>query len=556
MSIKSFASRQFSTHLLGERRRNKARARAERERRRKGEPHRIEFFHQVDDPYSHLLAQALLKLQERYEVEVATWLVEPPEDWAAPARALLESYSLVDARRLAMKAGLHPSSKTRPGSEKVLAVQRELAATLPASGDPGPQATLEAAVALGKGLWEMESDARQAAAGDEAALAEPSGSRREPGSRDPRHPRPGSRAQHSGARTTRRRSQWAESLEPGATDVGLEAALRAGTERRAELGHYLGGTCFYGGEWTWGIDRLAYLEERLADLGARRSAGEMTAQIPPAADAGGNPGGAVSRHTRTSPRARPRARGWHAGAPGTGGGAPSADAGAPGAGDGAAGESDTAIYEQPRLLKEPVPAEALEGANLPDLHFFASFRSPYTWISSERVIRLAEAFGVNLRIRFVLPMVMRGLPVKRSKRVYILLDAAREATRNGVQFGPVSDPVGKPVERGYSLLPWAIDQGKGIEYFRSFMTLVWSQAVDAGSDRGLRRIVEEAGLDWAEGRVYLGDPAWREEAERNREELFDLGLWGVPSFRVGSVAVWGQDRLWVVEDEYRRLLAD
>ena len=446
MSIKSFASRQFSTHLLGERRRNKARARAERERRRRGEPHRIEFFHQVDDPYSHLLAQALVKLQERYEVEVVTWLVEPPEDWAAPARALLESYSLVDARRLAVKAGLHPSSEARPGPEKVLAVQRELAATLPASADPGSKATLEAAVALGEGLWEMESDASQAAGGH------------------------------------------------GETDVGLEAALRAGTERRAELGHYLGGTCFYGGEWTWGIDRLAYLEERLADLGAR---------IPDAA-----------------------------------------------------AESDTPIYEQPRLLEESVPAEALEGANLPDLHFFASFRSPYTWISTERVIRLAEAFGVNLRIRFVLPMVMRGLPVKRSKRVYLLLDAAREARRNGVQFGPVSDPVGKPVERGYSLLPWAVEQGKGIEYFRSFMTLVWSQAVDAGSDRGLRRIVESAGLDWAEGRRYLEDPAWREEAERNREELFDLGLWGVPSFRVGSVAVWGQDRLWVVEDEYRRLLKD
>ncbi len=492
MSIKSFASKQFSTHLLGEGRRNKVRARAERDRRRRGEPHRIEFFHQVDDPYSHLLAQALVKLHERYEVEVVTWLVEPPEDWAAPARALLESYSLVDARRLAVKAGLHPSSEERPGPEKVLEVQRELAATLPASGDPGSKATLEAAVALGEGLWEMESDASQAAGGDEA------------------------------------------------TDVGLEAALRAGTQRRAELGHYLGGTCFYGGEWTWGIDRLAYLEERLADLAARRSGGAMTAQIPPAADAGQKAG----------------APGADAGALSAGGGAASADAGAPGAGDGAAGESGTPVYAQPRLLEEPVPAEALEGADLPDLHFFASFRSPYTWISTERVIRLAEAFGVNLRIRFVLPMVMRGLPVKRSKRVYILLDAAREARRNGVQFGPVADPVGKPVERGYSLLPWAIDQGRGIEYFRSFMTLVWSQAVDAGSDRGLRRIVEGAGLDWAEGRRCLGDPGWREEAERNREELFDLGLWGVPSFRVGSVAVWGQDRLWVVEDEYRRLLAD
>ena len=469
MSIKSFASKQFSTHLLDERRRDKARARVERERRRKGEPHRIEFFHQVDDPYSHLLAQALVTLEERYEVEVVTWLVEPPEDWAAPARALLESYSLVDARRLAEKAGLHPSSERRPEPEAVLGVQERLAATLPSPEGPGSEATLEAAVALGRELWGGESDG----------------------------------ADSSGSRRGRRRTQC---------EASVRAALNAGTERRAELGHYLGGTCFYGGEWTWGIDRLAYLEERLADLGARRSGGATAAQIPPAADAGQKAGAPTGRRGEITP-----------------------------------------IYAQPRLLEQPAPADALEAADLPDLHFFASFRSPYTWISTERVIRLAEAFGVNLRIRFVLPMVMRGLPVKRSKRVYILLDAAREARRNGVQFGPISDPVGKPVERGYSLLPWAIEQGRGIEYFRSFMTLVFSQAVDAGSDRGLKRIVEEAGLDWSEGRGYLDDPAWREEAERNREELFDLGLWGVPSFRVGSVAVWGQDRLWVLEDEYRRL---
>jgi 2-hydroxychromene-2-carboxylate isomerase len=512
MSIKSFASKQFSTHLLDERRRDKARERAERERRRKGEPHRIEFFHQVDDPYSHLLAQSLVKLQERYEVEVVTWLVEPPEEWAAPARALLESYSLVDARRLAVKAGLHPTAAAPPSAERVLDVQQQLVATLATPEEAGGRATLEAAVALGRALWEGESDGAEPPKGEALANGGSSGSRPE------------------GWRTQR--------------PASVQAALSAGTERRAELGHYLGGTCFYGGEWTWGIDRLAYLEERLVELGARRSGDTTTAQIPPAADAGRKAG---------APAGDPPAGDPPAGDP-PAGDPPAGDPPAAGAPVDRRGEI-TAIYAQPRLLEQPVPAGALEAANLPDLHFFASFRSPYTWVSTERVIRLAEAFGVDLRIRFVLPMVMRGLPVKRAKRMYILLDAAREARRNGVQFGPISDPVGKPVERGYSLLPWAVEQGRGIEYFRSFMTLAFSQAVDAGSDRGLRRIVEEAGLDWSEGRGYLDDPAWREEAERNREELFDLGLWGVPSFRVGSVAVWGQDRLWVLEDEYRRLAA-
>ena len=40
-------------------------------------------------------------------------------------------------------------------------------------------------------------------------------------------------------------------------------------------------------------------------------------------------------------------------------------------------------------------------------------------------------------------------------------------------------------------------------------------------------------------------------AEANRAEMMSYGVWGVPSFRVGETAVWGQDRLWVVEDLLR-----
>jgi 2-hydroxychromene-2-carboxylate isomerase len=33
--------------------------------------------------------------------------------------------------------------------------------------------------------------------------------------------------------------------------------------------------------------------------------------------------------------------------------------------------------------------------------------------------------------------------------------------------------------------------------------------------------------------------------------MLSYEIWGVPSFRVGDVAVWGQDRLWVIEDALR-----
>ncbi len=523
MSIKSFASRKFSSLLLDERRHEKSRARFERQRQAAAEPHRVEFFHQVDDPYSHLLAQALTQLVDRFDVEVATWLVTPPDDWAAPARAELDSYSLVDARRLAAKAGLHPSGPAAPLPETTRRAQRRLAATLPSPTEAGRMETLQAAVELGRQLW------------DGGVIADPE-------SRE--WPRDAGSETAEGAES---QVEWQEEAD----DATVEAVLCAGSKRRTELGHYLGGVCWYGGEWTWGIDRLAYLEERLETLDPRRPAGgHGLAAAESDESAGVGVGGAAREGQVQQGVAVPADETAKAAAEAPSGGGVSllGETGSP-----------VFIYRQPELLATPVPQPPSDGENrrsLPDLHFFASFRSPYTWVSTDRVIRLAEAFGVKLRIRFVLPMVMRGLPVKRAKRVYILLDAAREAKRNGVPFGPISDPVGKPVERGYALLRWAVFRGRGIEYFRSFMSLVFSQGVDAGTDRGLRRIVEEAGLDWAEGRKHLDDPAWKDEAERNREELLDLGLWGVPSFRVGEVATWGQDRLWVLEDEYRRLLAE
>ena len=111
--------------------------------------------------------------------------------------------------------------------------------------------------------------------------------------------------------------------------------------------------------------------------------------------------------------------------------------------------------------------------------------------------------------------------------------------------------LGRPVERGYSLLPWARDQGRGIDYVIAFMRAVWSQGVDAGSDRGMKRIVTAAGLDWSAARTIIDNDGWRAEAEVNRAEMVGLGLWGVPSFRVGDTAVWGQDRLWVIDQALR-----
>jgi 2-hydroxychromene-2-carboxylate isomerase len=158
-------------------------------------------------------------------------------------------------------------------------------------------------------------------------------------------------------------------------------------------------------------------------------------------------------------------------------------------------------------------------------------------------------------------MVMRGLPVPSAKRLYITLDTKREAEALGLPFGRVCDPVGRPVERGFSLYPFACAEGRGFEYLRSFLRAAFAEGIDTGSDAGLRRVAERAGLDWSRAQAHLDRGGWQEALERNREALFALGLWGVPSFRVPAsggepeFATWGQDRLWLVERALRRRLS-
>lgn len=268
----------------------------------------------------------------------------------------------------------------------------------------------------------------------------------------------------------------------------VEAAIAAGTALRRKRGHYLGATFHCEGEWYWGLDRLPYLTQRLAGMGLT-------------------------------------------------------------AGEGEAGRG------LPRFLVEAESGAG--GATGPTsgrlrIDFYASLRSPYTYLAAARARRLAERYGAELRIRFVLPMVMRGLPVPAAKRLYIVLDTKREAERLGLPFGSICDPVGAGAERGLAVLARAIALGRGPAFLESFLAGVFAEGIDAASDGGLGLLAKRAGVADADVAAALADDGWRATAEANRRDLLALGLWGVPSFQVDDrPAHWGQDRLWAVERELR-----
>ncbi len=429
MRLKTFIQNKAAKSLFGVQRRDAKRRKFERQRAARNAPHVVDYYHEASDPYSHLMVQVLSEFCQRFDVEVNVYLVAPPPDWAAPEREKLEAYARTDAQRLADRAGLSfADSGKQPSREKLNAANAALAHALESG------AFLERAETIGTQLW-----------------------------RD-------------------------EDIEPGlGSTSGDESSLTESTERRDTMGHYLGATLYYGGEWYWGVDRLHYLEARLNQLGAAK------------------------------------------------------------------GEQSPAIFEPPLA---PAAAAQAPLKSRPELHWYLSFRSPYTGIVADRIKALADAYGVDLKLRFVLPMVMRGMEIRRSKSSYIMSDVVREAERLGIPFGNICDPVGKPVEDGYAILHKAIELGKGFEFAQSFLSGVWSEGIDARSNSGLKRITERAGLDWDEMKQLRGQDLWRETEDRNQAEMLSYDVWGVPSFRVGDVAAWGQDRLWVIEDALRAMASN
>lgn len=400
-------------------------------RKRSGQKPTVHYFHQPDDPYSHLTAQVLEAMQVRYKIALVPWLVSAPDDAAAPERDKLKAYALRDAARVAGHYGLSfVDNATLPEAGRVATASKALAAAIKRG------TFFQTAVSVGTALWTH----------DDAALA---------------------------------------AFEAGDADVAK--AVATGDAKRKALGHYLSAMFYFEGEWYWGVDRLHHLEERLRGI--------KLDQTP-------------------------------------------------------AGTPAIAPFRDMTLATKPVSKSP------PVIEYWFSFRSPYSCISAPRMRRLAKHYGCELKLRFILPMVMRGLPVPPVKRMYITLDTKREAECVGAAYGTIVDPVGAGAARALAVLHHAIQLGHGEEFAELGMRAAFADGIDLASDAGMLDVAKRAGLNEAETRAALADESWRAVAEDNREALFAAGLWGAPSFRVdGMPAHWGQDRFWALEEDILQAIA-
>lgn len=403
-----------------------------------GQPHQIDIYLRINDPYSYLLVQVLADFEQRFKVALRFKTIMQLQDDMYPEADMWHDNGFIDATHLAQLYGLKFPAQA-PG-KNLAQVQQ------------GTNSLLRRELlALEEGCdWQQVNSIfdqywfQKTLSGSDISLTE---------------------------------STLADQLINNERDL-------------AEQGHYMSAMLHYAGEWYWGLDRLDHLEIRLNALGVHHE-----------------PKSAEVLFNKTY-----------------------AD-----------------FCQQPAVANSHTDKK---------LVVYFSIRSPYSHLGLEQAIKLAQHYQLTLEIKPILPMIMRGLSVPKTKKMYIFHDTKREAEKLGIDYGFVADPLGKGVENCYLLFSYAQSLGCEQQFILNYAQAVNAQGIRSETDAGLKLIVQRSGMDWDHAKSILQNPIadeeWREWAEVNRQEMLALGSWGVPTFQYGDLVLWGQDRMGIIESRVRQ----
>ncbi|MEM8982101.1 MAG: DsbA family protein [Pseudomonadota bacterium] len=195
------------------------------------------------------------------------------------------------------------------------------------------------------------------------------------------------------------------------------------------------------------------------------------------------------------------------------------------------------LRERQRSLRPPVSVRGK-----PTVGFYFSFRSPFSYLAATTTFALVKQGVIDVNFYPVLPMVSRGQPLPTAKRLYLVTDANREAERLGIPFGRIADPLDAAPDL-IRVAAAAERDGCLADVVLAIGNASWAQGIDLRKQRNLTAVVTNAGLTPTAVRRALADDAPLDAAATNMQRLNAAGLFGVPSFTLGSRAAFGQDRL-------------
>ena len=194
---------------------------------------------------------------------------------------------------------------------------------------------------------------------------------------------------------------------------------------------------------------------------------------------------------------------------------------------------------------------------------FWSFRSPYSYLATPRLVEMEREYDLAVNVRPVYPLAVRSGDFFEKQNPlwipYLLRDTYRIAQMLGLPYRwPRPDPVvidpatraGVPnqphIHRLTRLGCAAVEAGRGLPFLHEVSTLLWSGEVDNWheGDR-LAKAAERAGLDLAalDAKIAADPDKYEAVIQANQKAHQDAGHWGVPTCVFEGEPFFGQDRL-------------
>ncbi|MCF8466851.1 MAG: DsbA family protein [Sneathiella sp.] len=194
---------------------------------------------------------------------------------------------------------------------------------------------------------------------------------------------------------------------------------------------------------------------------------------------------------------------------------------------------------------------------------FWSFRSPYSYLATRRIVELTKEYDLAVNVRPVYPIAVRTPKFFKGIHPlwinYLMTDIKRVGDMNNIPISwPRPDPVVMnretkeiPLEQPYihrltHLGIAATETGNGLAFLDEISNLIWNgETVGWHEGDHLARAAEKAGFDLA----YLDSllegnfDSYDAKVGENQEALEKAGHWGVPTLAYNGEAFFGQDRV-------------
>jgi 2-hydroxychromene-2-carboxylate isomerase len=200
--------------------------------------------------------------------------------------------------------------------------------------------------------------------------------------------------------------------------------------------------------------------------------------------------------------------------------------------------------------------------SIPSIDVFWSFRSPYSYLATGRLVDLHARYALDVQVRPVLPLAVRTPEFfKRANPLfprYLVRDILRLGEFHEIPIRwPRPDPVVMSPDGSYPseqphihrltrLGVAAAERGRGLPFLEQVSKIIWDGSIDGWNEGDhLSAAAGRAGLDLEDldEQIEKDPQHFIDSIEGNQDALEAAGHWGVPTMVFDGEPFFGQDRL-------------